>query len=522
MIPRLIHQTWRNTNVPQQWRGYLASWPRYHPGWQVRLWTDADLDALVAERAPGLLALFRSYPHPIMRADLGRYIVLNTYGGVYADLDAEALAPFDGLLDSAVPVFAEEPPSHHGLIARARGFARLVSNAVMVSPPGHPFWAHLLRLLWHCRSASGPLDATGPMLLTAAVDSASPPERPNVLPAHIFTAVDRNGLAVPAAGNGIAGPLSAHHWTGSWYEREPPLNTGRRLKTALRRFMIVTRHGQDGPDIKLRDRVDRAALGQPAPADGSVLIAVPVRNAAKTLDQLFRCILALEPPRGGLSIAFLVGDTRDDSAERLAAFERAHGRAFRRFTVVERDFGAPAYRKRWRPRFQRERRSRIARVRNLLLAEALADEDWVMWIDADVVGFRPDTLLRLLATRGRIVQPNCVLTPDGASFDMNAWVEDRKVSEYQHYKFTLNGLYAPPPGLGRVYLSDLRYHGQVALDSVGGTMLLVDARLHRAGVLFPESPYNRLIETEGFAALARDLGITPIGLPNLEIIHVNA
>jgi len=46
------------------------------------------------------------------------------------------------------------------------------------------------------------------------------------------------------------------------------------------------------------------------------------------------------------------------------------------------------------------------------------------------------------------------------------------------------------------------------------------AALHRGGLRFPEIPYRDLIETEGFGALANDLGIRPVGLPKLEILHV--
>jgi hypothetical protein len=51
-------------------------------------------------------------------------------------------------------------------------------------------------------------------------------------------------------------------------------------------------------------------------------------------------------------------------------------------------------------------------------------------------------------------------------------------------------------------------------------MLLVDAALHRGGLRFPEIPYRDLIETEAFGVLANDLGIRPVGLPKLEILHV--
>jgi mannosyltransferase OCH1-like enzyme len=42
--------------------------------------------------------LFYSYPKPIMRADLGRYLVLREFGGVYADIDSEATANVGPLL----------------------------------------------------------------------------------------------------------------------------------------------------------------------------------------------------------------------------------------------------------------------------------------------------------------------------------------------------------------------------------------------------------------------------------------
>ncbi len=62
--------------------------------------------------------------------------------------------------------------------------------------------------------------------------------------------------------------------------------------------------------------------------------------------------------------------------------------------------------------------------------------------------------------------------------------------------------------------------GPCLLDGVGGTMLLVDAALHRGGLRFPELPYDHLIETEAFGRLANDCGITPIGLPRVEVMHV--
>ena len=50
-------------------------------------------------------------------------------------------------------------------------------------------------------------------------------------------------------------------------------------------------------------------------------------------------------------------------------------------------------------------------------------------------------------------------------------------------------------------------------------MLLVDADVHRAGALFPETPYDGFVETEGFARQVQHLGLNCWGLPNVEILH---
>jgi len=52
------------------------------------------------------------------------------------------------------------------------------------------------------------------------------------------------------------------------------------------------------------------------------------------------------------------------------------------------------------------------------------------------------------------------------------------------------------------------------LDGVGGTVLMVKADVHRDGAMFPAFPFYHLVETEGFAKMARRLGWLCFGLPN--------
>ena len=57
----------------------------------------------------------------------------------------------------------------------------------------------------------------------------------------------------------------------------------------------------------------------------------------------------------------------------------------------------------------------------------------------------------------------------------------------------------------------------VELDGVGGTALLVKAEVHRDGAMFPPFPFYHLIETEGFAKMAKRLGWQSYGLPNYHV-----
>jgi hypothetical protein len=505
MIPRVLHQTWNDAAIPPGFSKNVESWRRLHPGWDFKFWSDADLAGFVDARCPDTGDLFHAYRNPAMRTELGRYLVLREFGGVYADPGSEAVASFEPLLTSNVPLFAHEPPSHAALdFVRSRGFESVVSNAIMLTPAGHPFWDHLLKLIRRCRTASNPLDATGPFVLTAAVEQAPATIAPRMLPARAFFPVDRFGNRVDGDGSTLDA-LAIHHWDS--VAPSPPV-------TAVP-HMASTAADDDG----FLQTIDRAIINAPRRGNGRVLVAVPVRDAAETIDALCEQILALRYPRGQVSLAFLEGDSVDDSVDRLAAFARRHAGAFRRIDVIKRDFGTLTPSPRWDPAAQRSRRSHIATVRNELVRQAVQDEDWVLWIDADIVRFPEDILTMLLSTGARIVHPNAVRIPGGPSMDLNAWTIERQLSPETMAPWISDGLLQPPMGFHRLYLSDLRYRDVVPLNSVGGTMLLVDANLHRAGLLFPENPYRHLIETEAFAAAACDLGIVPVGLPNVEIVH---
>ncbi|KAJ3368003.1 membrane-bound alpha-1,6- mannosyltransferase Initiation-specific [Allomyces arbusculus] len=98
-IPPLVHIMTKGVLDPQA-ADCVDEWRRKNPGVSVLLWTDDDMDAMVSVHAPYLQPLFRALPRGVLRADLFRYLVVATFGGVYADSDACPLKPLDQWLPS--------------------------------------------------------------------------------------------------------------------------------------------------------------------------------------------------------------------------------------------------------------------------------------------------------------------------------------------------------------------------------------------------------------------------------------
>ncbi|KAI9105548.1 nucleotide-diphospho-sugar transferase [Phlyctochytrium arcticum] len=88
-VPNLIHQTVKLKNN----KDLGKSWRMKNPGWIHVVWDDADIMNFVTDVHPHLLPIINALETPVEKTDLWRYLVLYTYGGVYADQDAECEKP---------------------------------------------------------------------------------------------------------------------------------------------------------------------------------------------------------------------------------------------------------------------------------------------------------------------------------------------------------------------------------------------------------------------------------------------
>ncbi|KAK7888150.1 CSG1/SUR1-like protein [Exophiala xenobiotica] len=133
LIPKIIHQTYKNESIPSHWLPAQQSCLKLHPDYEYILWTDKMSHDFIAKEYPWFLSTFAGYKHNIQRADAIRYFVLAHYGGVYLDLDDGCERRLDPLLSYTAFLRRTVPTG--------------ISNDVMGAIPQHPFFLRVMESL---------------------------------------------------------------------------------------------------------------------------------------------------------------------------------------------------------------------------------------------------------------------------------------------------------------------------------------------------------------------------------------
>ncbi|MBI1373641.1 MAG: hypothetical protein GC159_13005 [Phycisphaera sp.] len=161
-IPRIIHQVWLATPMPDQVRGWIDGWRAVHGDWEHRLWTDRNMPDLVNRM------WFDATPIPAQKADIARYEIVYRYGGLYVDADYECLGRVDGLLAGRDHLLIEGSQPH------------LVHNGLFAAVSGSPLLRRVVKLIpKRMVTEPGILGQTGPKLFAEAalrVGMTSEPE----------------------------------------------------------------------------------------------------------------------------------------------------------------------------------------------------------------------------------------------------------------------------------------------------------------------------------------------------------
>eukprot|EP00055_Hartaetosiga_balthica_P017976 m.126105 g.126105 ORF g.126105 m.126105 type:complete len:231 (+) comp9434_c1_seq3:142-834(+) len=80
--------------------GTMDRWKKVNPAWEVKLWRNEDVKALWLSKYSRYKDVWEK-ALPIQRADIGRLMIIDTFGGLYADLDCMPSKNIDDIFDSS-------------------------------------------------------------------------------------------------------------------------------------------------------------------------------------------------------------------------------------------------------------------------------------------------------------------------------------------------------------------------------------------------------------------------------------
>jgi len=174
-IPKIIHQTWKDEIIPEQFVDSVNSWKNLHPEWEYRLWTDEMNESFIETYFPDFLETYLNYEKHIQRVDAIRYFILYKFGGVYVDLDFFCFKNIVPLISDSDCVFGVEHSSH----SLIHGKEMIISNAIMASVPKAAFTKLICDELLNPSFLSNAdknntvLETTGPFMLTRLYEKYS-------------------------------------------------------------------------------------------------------------------------------------------------------------------------------------------------------------------------------------------------------------------------------------------------------------------------------------------------------------
>ncbi|GES62848.1 MIPC synthase subunit [Aspergillus terreus] len=205
IIPKIIHQTYKNETIPEVWKEAQQSCIDLHPDYEYILWTNEKSREFIANEYPWFLETFDGYKYPIQRADSIRYFVLAHYGGTYIDLDDGCNRRLDPLLAYPAWVRRTAPTG--------------ISNDAMGSVPQHPFFLRVIEVLQsYDRSWLLPyitvMYSTGPLFLSV-IWKQYMSEMPNES--------SRVRILMPDEYNKFSWSFFTHHVGNSWHGKDARL-----------------------------------------------------------------------------------------------------------------------------------------------------------------------------------------------------------------------------------------------------------------------------------------------------------
>ncbi|TPX34706.1 hypothetical protein SmJEL517_g02670 [Synchytrium microbalum] len=188
-IPSIIHQMWKGNCFDSDsllQHASISSWRDSNPQATHILWTDEAMDEFVKSYYPQLLKRYRAFPRVVFRTDLGRLLILQTFGGIYADADTTIIKPLNEWVVEGTTGLDFKNTSTNGIPTLPDSpFNMMVSletdasKAIIASAPYHAvlgttinlILARLQKLRSWSDDAADPVTLTGPEVFSYGIRS---------------------------------------------------------------------------------------------------------------------------------------------------------------------------------------------------------------------------------------------------------------------------------------------------------------------------------------------------------------
>lgn len=274
-----------------------------------------------------------------------------------------------------------------------------------------------------------------------------------------------------------------------------------------------------------------------------VLILTPLQTFH---EEYWDNLLQLTYPREYIELGFILPRSQTGDAA-LAKLEVAvkkvqtdkKNQRFSKITILRQDsqsFDKLMEKERHALEVQKERRAAMALARNELLFSTLGPHtSWVLWLDADIIETQPSLIQDMTAHSKPVLAANVYQRYFNEekkensirAYDFNNWAESdtglNLANQMGDDEIIVEGyaeLATYRPLMAHFYDANGSPSAEMELDGVGGGCTLVQADVHRDGAMFPSFAFYNLIETEGFAKMAKRLNYDVYGLPNYLVYHI--
>jgi len=179
IFPKIIHQiwmVWSKKEMPPEWKKAQQKWKDLYSDYEYILWgNDNSLD-LIKKEYPQYLDMYNNFEYPIQRADFIRYCILQTYGGIYADLD---IVPEKKFTDETFTGTNSDVYLMKGNNFLNYTYVIIITNSLMISKKNSIFWDYVRKEIekryknpswkWIGKHTKV-LQITGPIMLTYVLD----------------------------------------------------------------------------------------------------------------------------------------------------------------------------------------------------------------------------------------------------------------------------------------------------------------------------------------------------------------